>query len=116
MDAGRFISASKARDAMENRRGFVYEITYLSEDEAVGTIKKKVIYKEEPKEPEDIIGIDILELEPGAELLPKLDRYNARYYRVGEHSFCCERGEAFSYNNTTDHVIKITVVTFAVIV
>lgn len=117
MDAGRFISASKARDAQKDKEGFIYEISYLPEEEAKGMIKKKVMFRAEPTERDEITEIDIFELEPGAELLPHTHRYDAGYYRIGENHFtCCERGDTFSYKNDTGSLVKITLVKFAVIV
>lgn len=118
MYAERFISARKARDeARRKSEGSTYEVTYLTSEEAKGNVKKKTMWKTEATEKNQLIELTIYELEPGAELLPRKHVYDAGYYRVEFSNFiCCENGESFSYKNTTDHLVKVTLIRYSVIV
>lgn len=119
MDAGRYISARKARDeAIKLQQGLplLHEVDYLSEEYAKGRVKKTTYLKANPKRTGDLTEMAILELDPGAEILQHQHTDDMEYYIDNDNhiSSVCNCGEWHGYKNETDEVVSIISLKFAV--
>lgn len=118
MDAGRFIQASKARDAQKEARLKPIEVSYLPNTIAKGIIKKELYYKNDtPTKSGDLTEIAVLTLGPGSEIFQHQHTVDMEYYidtANNNIAIPCECGESHGYINDLNRWMKLVSVKLAV--
>lgn len=118
MDAGRFIQASKARDAQkQEERLEPISISYLPSNIAKGMVRKDLFYKNaNPEKPGDLIELAVLTLGPGAEIYQHQHTTDMEYYIDVKNQVAipCECGESHGYINDLKRWITLISVKIAV--
>lgn len=118
MDAGRFIQASKARDAQEKKARLTpISISYLTEDVAKGKVMKELYYKNDnPEHPGDLTELAVLTLHPGAEIYQHQHTVDLEYYIDFDKqvTLLCDCGESHGYINDLNCFVTLVSVKLAV--